>query len=367
MPEASSAADDEPTQVLPQTARPLEELRPGDPSSIDGYGLLGRIAGHHISEVFLAEMRTGQRLCVIKLAAPEQSADRERFGREAQYLRQVSSRRTAKVVDSGVWQDRPYLVQEFVDGPTLTDVLRKQHGKPCSTGDAYRIARGLAEALHDVHRAGVVHRDVKPSNIIVNETRGVTLVDFGIALGEADPRLTAQHIVMGTPRYMSPEQASGADVGDASDVFGWGAVVGEALLGHHPIEGIDEDRIWALRRCETDPGLDGSPLGKLVRDALQLRPDHRPSIRQILNELDRTERLDTSQETALIPLPERRLRDARSWDEAVGGLRPKFDDALHLLAVRLDVFLAAIAVAVVLGWALGFILGIVASAPWGNG
>ncbi len=353
---------DQPTRPLPRTTRPLEDLRPGDPAQVDGHQLLGRVSGHHLSDVFVTQFGMRSTLTVIKLASTSQSADQERFTREAKYLGRVNSIRIARVLGSGFWQDRPYLVQEFVDGPTLADVLRDNGSAPCSIGDSYRLGRGLAEALRDVHAAGVVHRDIKPANIILSDARGVTLVDFGIALAPVDPRITQQGTTLGTPRYMSPEQAAGGEIGEASDVFGWGLVVGEALLGRHPIVGMGEDWAAALHRCRIDPSLDGA-LGRLVHDALSRDPQQRPTLAQILAELDRTEQLEAPSGTQVIPLPARRLQDVRSWSDLTRLAGPWADEALLALSDRTGVFVGAAIAAGILGWLIGFLLGVAAGAP----
>lgn len=356
--------DGGPTTVMPDTSRPLEALLPADPSQVDEYAILGRIPGHHASDVFLARSG-GQRLCVVKLSGANELADPQRLGREAGYLSKVRSRRVATLLGTGVWHDRAYFVQEFIDGPTLADLLHESPNHAAGTADTYRLARGLAEALHDVHAADVVHRDVKPSNIIISETRGVMLVDFGIARADADPRITRHGMAVGTPRYMSPEQATGRDVGYPSDVFGWGLVVGEALLGRHPLRDIEEG-LPAVQRCVPDPALDDTSLGRLVRDALQYTPDFRPSLRQILAEIDRTEVLPTPDETLAIPLPDRRWRDVRTVGEARELATPLVDDVLGLLADRLVVVVAAAVALGLLGWLIGFLIGVVVSAPGGG-
>jgi serine/threonine protein kinase len=345
----------------PDTTRPLLDLRPGDPAQIGPYTLLRRIPGHHVTDVFVVR-GLKQQLLVLKLSGAGELADPERINREAANLGRVRSSRVAKVVDSGVWGERAYFVQEFIDGPTLADLLQNSGHQATSLPDAYRIARGLAEALHDVHRADVVHRDVKPSNIILNTSRGVVLVDFGIARTEQDARITRHGATLGTPRYMSPEQAGGGEVRDASDVFQWGLVVGEALLGSHPLLGIDTDGLLAVQRCTADPALDGN-LGRLVRDALQPNPNHRPTLGQILAELDRTEVLPGPDATTVIPLPDRRLTDLRTLAEVQQYLAPRMDDALGTLADKLGVFVAAVVAAIVLGWLTGFLVGAVVSTP----
>jgi serine/threonine protein kinase len=364
--DASQPIGGESTRALPVTARPVEDLDPSDPLTIKSYRLLGRLGGIHLSDVYLAEQPLTGALCVVKVAGATQFNETERFQREAQYLGRIHSLRAAKMLESGLWQGRPFLVQEFVDGPTLADLIRNNNHEPCEIGDSYRIARGLAEALRDVHKAGVVHRDVKPANIIVSNDRGVTLVDFGIALAGNDPRITLQGTTLGTPRYMSPEQWYSSEVTEASDVFGWGVVVGESLLGRHPILGMDEDWRGALERCTPDPGLTGA-IGRLVTHALDQVPAMRPSLADILRQLDLTEAIEAPDMTrTTIQLPDQRLRDARSAGDVRELLAPRVDDVLDQIATRPGVFAAAVAVAVVLGWVIGYFAGVVAAAPWGN-
>ncbi len=345
------------TARLPRTSRQLDELRTADPDAIDGYQLSGRIPGNHASDVFVADHQRFGR-CVLKLSG---AVGAERTARESRYLAQVRSHRVARVVDSGTWQDRAYFVQEFIDGPTLADVLREGGGAPMAPTDSYRLAQGLAEAVRDVHRAGLLHRDVKPANIIVHTTRGVILVDFGIALSEVDPRLT-QGLALGTPRYMSPEQLHGDEV-EATDIFQWGLVVGEAVLGRHPLLGIDDDRREAISRCRPDPALAGS-LGRLVGDALQRTPEVRPTIHQILSELERTEVSPGPNETLAIPLPQRRLTDARHLDDLVLLATPYAEGALRRLGSSRALFAGAAAAAVLVGWLIGFLVGAILGAPW---
>ncbi len=352
----------QPTSPLPRTARRMDDLRPDDPAAIDGYTVQGRVPGNHLSDVFLVQHERFGR-CVLKLSAP--GDDAERTVRESRYLSRVRSHRVAKVVDGATWQERSYFVQEFIDGPTLAGLFADAAGAPLSHVECYRVAQGLAEAVRDVHRADVLHRDIKPSNIIVHAERGVILVDFGIARWDADPRLT-HGFALGTPRYMSPEQLSGDEV-QATDVFQWALVVGEAMLGRHPILGIDEERREAILRCRTDPGLAGN-LGRLVGDCLQRNPEQRPTIAQVLAELERTEVLPGPNETVSIPLPKRRVTQARNVDDFVRLAVPHAETALHRLAEQPRVFAGALALAVVLGWLIGFLIGVVLGAPWsGNG
>lgn len=327
------------TQPISDTTRLLQELQPGDPATIDRYTVLRRIPGSHVSDVFVVR---DDRLLVLKLSGESELTDPERITREAEHLKRIQSSRVAKFVDSGLWQGRAYFVQEFIDGKTLADALRERAATPM---DAYRVACGLAEALRDVHAAGMVHRDVKPSNIIVSDKRGVVLVDFGIAHTATDTRLTRSGIAVGTPRYMSPEQAAGGPVDAASDVYQWGLVVGEVLLGRHPVlEG------------EFEPA---DRFGRLVADALRTDPLQRPTLRQVLAELDRTEVLGDPEPTDVIPTGGPNLLEARSMREARSILEQRWQQALFTLADEPSAVAAGLVVAVLAGLVLGLLTGAV--------
>jgi serine/threonine protein kinase len=354
---------------LPGSLPILDPLQPNDPRQIHQYELRGRVPGKHASDVFVAAQ--GDTLRVLKLG-PSSAADddtaSDRFAREIRNARRVRSQRVAEAVDSGVWNRRPYIVQEYVEGLTLARMLAGRYGRPMDDGDLTRLATGLAEALVDLDQAGVVHRDITPNNVVVHPERGVVVVDFGISRGELDPRRTRHGFAVGTPGYMSPEQLRSEAPSHAGDVFQWGLVVGQAMLGHHPVVGVidpdgglAEDWIGALAAAVPDGGLRGR-LGRLVEEALSADPAGRPSAREILRDVDRTSLLPAPTATLAIPYAPRRLRDARriaeAW-EVSAGLR---GHAASLIADTRWAFAALLAMAVVLGWSTGWLVAVLVAA-----
>lgn len=168
----------------------------------------------------------------------------------------------------------PYVVTEFIDGPSLR-VLVERDG-PQSGPALYRLAIGTATALAAVHQAGVVHRDLKPGNVLVGPD-GPRVIDFGVARS-LDATLTATSTVIGTPSYMAPEQLAGEAVGPAADVFAWGGLVAYAATGRRPF-GAGTLRQTAARVLNGEADLHGTPglLRPWVEAALHTDPDRRPA------------------------------------------------------------------------------------------
>lgn len=350
------------TSVSMSPALLSDPLLPSDPSRLHQYTLLGRLPGQHASEVFLAEHN--DTVHVLKMGpAPADTDDsgEDRFARELRNARRVRSPRVAQVLDSGEWHGRPYLVQEHVEGPTLAELLVERLGRPLDDGDLARLATGLAEALVDLDKARVVHRDLTPNNVIVHPVRGAVLVDFGISRAEHDPRRTKQGFAVGTPGYMSPEQLRGESPTHAGDVFQWGLVVGQAMLGRHPIvgvmdsdEGLDDGWVNALSAAVVDRGLRGR-LGRLVEQALAVTPEERPSAHVILRDVDRTSLLPAATASLAIPYVPRRLRDARAVDEVWAlsrGIRVRSAD---LVAETWWAFAVLLLAALLVGWSAGWL------------
>lgn len=344
----------------------LDPLVTSDPFRLHQYTLVGRVPGQHASDVFLAA--ANDTAYVLKMGpAPVDTDDvaPDRFARELRNARRVRSPRVAQVVDSGEWHGRPYLVQEHVEGPTLAALLADRDGRALDDGDLTRLATGLAEALVDLDQAGVVHRDLTPNNVIVHPVRGAVLVDFGISRADHDPRHTRHGFAVGTPGYMSPEQTRGEPATRAGDVFQWGLVVGQAMLGRHPVVGVvdpggglTEDWIAALAAAVADDGLHGR-LGRLVEQALAAEPAQRPSARDILRHVDRTSLLPAATAGLAIPYAPRGLRDARSVGEAwelTDDVRSQVAGAVAQTGWGFAVLLL---VAAVLGWAAGWLAAIV--------
>jgi serine/threonine-protein kinase len=184
----------------------------------------------------------------------------ERFRREARSAGRLSHPNVAQVFDYGVADGQPYLVMEFVPGETLAQRLRREGALP--SDEARRIGAGVAEALHEAHEAGIVHRDVKPGNIMLTPQDGVKVLDFGIAAAAADGRMTGTGQVLGTPTYMAPEQAAGKGSTRASDVYSLGVVLYEMLAGRPPFD-AESPLAVATAHVQRDP----EPLERLAPDA----------------------------------------------------------------------------------------------------
>jgi eukaryotic-like serine/threonine-protein kinase len=202
------------------------------------YRLQRDVGGGGMGAVWEAFDEQLDRRVAIKIPDPRLSAEPsfvERFRREARSAARLSHPNTAQVYDYGVDGGQPYLVMEFVPGETLASRLAREGTLP--SDEARRIAAGTADALHAAHEAGVVHRDVKPGNIMIAPGGGVKVLDFGIAAAATDGRMTGSGQVLGTPTYIAPEQASGKGATPASDVYALGVVLYEMLAGHPPFEG----------------------------------------------------------------------------------------------------------------------------------
>jgi eukaryotic-like serine/threonine-protein kinase len=256
-------------------------LQPGDPRRLGAYELLGRLGVGGQGAVFLGTTGSGQQVA-IKLLHPElldNTAARGRFIREAIAAKKVARFCAAQVLDVDMAGDRPYIVSEYVPGPSLQAVVAEQG--PITGGALDRLAIGIATALVAIHQVGIVHRDLKPANVLIGPD-GPRVIDFGIARALDTPSATSSRGV-GTPGYMAPEQLRGEDVSAAADIFAWGATIGYAATGRSP---FGSDSVGAvLMRCLSEPpdlaGLSG-PLRDMVDAALDKNPANRPPARGLL-------------------------------------------------------------------------------------
>ncbi|MGN9837956.1 glycoside hydrolase family 6 protein [Nonomuraea sp. H19] len=259
----------------------LEALRDGDPRQVGPYTLLGRLGEGGMGVVFLGQGPDGTRVAVKLIHARMDSADfRRRFAREVAAAKRVARFCTAPVLDADVQGEVAYLVTEYVEGPSLGDVVRDSGPLTGSALDG--LAASMAMALRAIHGAGVVHRDLKPSNVLLSQV-GPKVIDFGIAqLAGAE----ASSAIMGTPAYMSPEQVSGAHIGPASDIFSWGCTVAFAAGGVPPF-GSGSVPTVLLRIVNEAPDLRGlsGPLRDLVVAALTKNPAARPTAQDLMDRL----------------------------------------------------------------------------------
>src|SRR5438874_5271616 len=203
----------------------VRELQPEDPQTIGPYRLVGQLGQGGMGRVFLG-VSPGGRPVAVKAIRAELAVDpefRARFGREVAAARLGSGVFTAQVVYADVDGPVAWMATAYVPGPSLAEAV-DTHG-PLPEASLLALAAGLAESLNAIHAAGVVHRDLKPSNVLLAED-GPKVIDFGISRAvEAVTMLTQAGLVVGSPGFMSPEQAMGGEVGPPSDVFNLGAVL----------------------------------------------------------------------------------------------------------------------------------------------
>jgi eukaryotic-like serine/threonine-protein kinase len=204
-----------------------------------------------MATVFLARDEELDRPVAVKLLAEnlaDDAAFRKRFLREARLAARLSHPNVVSVYDAGATEDaRPYIVMEYVEGVTLADLLRERGRLPATeaVGLAVQACHGLAHA----HAAGLVHRDVKPQNLLLRPDGTLKVADFGIARAAETTALTQAGTVLGTAAYLSPEQAAGEEVTSAADVYALGAVLYELLTGRPPYE-LDSLADLAAKQAE---------------------------------------------------------------------------------------------------------------------
>ncbi|GIH47205.1 serine/threonine-protein kinase [Microbispora rosea] len=254
------------------------------------YALLERLGRGGMGEVYLAVGRRADRVAVKMLRDPiENDADaRLRLEREVRALRRVESPYVAQVLDADLSGDRPYLVMEYIEGENLLDAVRRRGPLPESR--LITLAQGLAAALAIIHAGGIVHRDVKPANILLGED-GPVLIDFGIAQVLDATRVTITGTFLGTPGYCAPEVFADETVGEPADVHGWAATVAFAATGRPTFgRGTAESQMYAVLNGKAD--LVGVPaaLLPLVRAALHRDPSRRPTAALLADRLSRLAR-----------------------------------------------------------------------------
>ncbi|WP_327667174.1 serine/threonine-protein kinase [Streptomyces sp. NBC_00485] len=262
----------------------MDALQPDDPRELGSYRMLRRLGAGGMGRVYLARS-PGGRTVAVKVVRPDLAADadfRGRFRHEVEIARAVSGRYTAPVVDADPDAPLPWLATSYVLGPDLTDVVAAHGALPERTVRA--LAAGLAAALQEIHAAGLIHRDLKPSNVLL-AADGPRVIDFGIARAVDGNRMTQTGVVVGSPGYMSPEQALGRDAGTAGDVFSLGAVLAFAATGRGAFgDGAVSQAALLYQVVHGEPDLDGVPqsLMGLVRACLQKDPANRPAPAEIV-------------------------------------------------------------------------------------
>ncbi|WP_068927964.1 serine/threonine-protein kinase [Planobispora rosea] len=255
---------------------PVDPLRTADPARIGHHRIIGRLGAGGQGVVYLAESPSGERVAVKLLrtgVGDSDSAGLREFHREIELALRVKAFCTAQVLEHGEFGGMPYIVSEYVDGPSLARVI-SERGVLRGT-ELRRLAVGTLTALSAIHQAGVVHRDLKPANVLLARD-GPRVIDFGIARA-ADSEATAEHVV-GTPPYMAPEQFNGAPTGPASDMFAWAATVTCAATGTPPFgTGPVPATIHRILSGEPKLGELEGELRELVLQCLAKDPAARPT------------------------------------------------------------------------------------------
>ncbi|MFI1169704.1 protein kinase [Streptomyces sp. NPDC020801] len=256
-------------------------LAPEDPQRLGEYWLAGRLGSGGQGVVYEAYDAAGMRVAVKVLHWDTASgtAARRRFAKEVTATQRVASFCTARVLAANPDTESPYIVGEFVPGPDLRAAV--QRSGPLRGDDLLRLATGVATALAAIHQAGVVHRDLKPGNVLLGPD-GPRVIDFGIAR-TPEMTLTETGAVVGTFGYMAPETLQGRRAGTPADVFAWGALVLFAATGEEPFWGANIGEV-VVRALEHEPDLTvlPEPLPSVVSEALAKRPEDRPSATAIL-------------------------------------------------------------------------------------
>lgn len=258
----------------------MEELRASDPSWIGGHRLLGRLGAGGMGAVYLGRTADGA-LAAVKVMLPEHAGDadfRVRFRREAEAARRVDTPWAVRVTGSGTEDERPWLATEFVPGPALSEAVARCGPLPARSVRV--LGRLLARVLAVVHAAGLVHRDVKPGNVLLGAD-GPRLIDFGVARVTDATALTAADLVVGTPGFLAPEQATegAAAVGPAGDVFSLGCLLAYAATGRLPFGSgaVDALLYRTVHEAPDLGGIDDPELRALLGFMLDKEPAARPT------------------------------------------------------------------------------------------
>ncbi|MFD7256340.1 protein kinase [Streptomyces sp. NPDC059874] len=260
----------------------MKPLSAGDPLEVGPYRLLARLGSGGMGQVFLGRSRGG-RTVAVKLVRSELAEDpqfKRRFAQEVEAARRVGGFYTAQVVDADPEADPPWMVTSYIPGPSLREAVARYGPMPAGTVTV--LGAGLAEGLAAIHACALVHRDLKPGNVILAED-GPRVIDFGIARAlDATSSLT-NTTVIGTPAFMSPEQIRSRPITPASDVFSLAAVLAYAATGRGPFgDGPTEAIVY--RVVHDEPDLTGLPaeLAPLIEACFSKDPGRRPGVAEVL-------------------------------------------------------------------------------------
>ncbi|MEU2339503.1 protein kinase [Streptomyces sp. NPDC013172] len=261
-------------------------LSRSDPARTGPFRLLGRLGGGAMGQVYLGVSRTGRPVAVkiVRADLAEDTHFRERFAAEVAAARRVHGPFTPAVVDADTEAERPWLATTWVPGPALDEAV--EAGGPLPAAVVLALAAGVAEALAAFHAAGILHRDLKPGNILL-DVDGPKVIDFGVARSAEASKLTRTGEHVGTVPFMAPEQAAGTPVTGAADVFALGCVLAYAATGTTPFgHGPSGEVLYRVAHADPDPSaldITDPVLRDLVERCLAKDPARRPSPQEIID------------------------------------------------------------------------------------
>ncbi|MGW6985293.1 serine/threonine-protein kinase [Streptomyces sp. NPDC054932] len=260
----------------------FEPLQADDPSTVAGYRIAARLGAGGMGRVYLSHTQGG-RPVAIKVVRPELAEDpafRRRFRREVEAARRVRGAYTAELIDADAEAMPPWLATLYVPGPSLSQAVARRGPLPVPA--VLWLMAGVAEALQAIHDAGIVHRDMKPSNVLL-AADGPRVIDFGISLASDTTAHTATGATIGTPQYMAPEQASAGEVTAAADIFALGQTAAFAALGE-PLYGTGPSAVLLYRIVHDEPDLSRLPeeLRPLIARCLAIDPQERATPAEIV-------------------------------------------------------------------------------------
>jgi ABC-type transport system substrate-binding protein/predicted Ser/Thr protein kinase len=265
----------------------LAQLLPGDPARVGRYRLTARLGAGGMGVVYLGAAKDGG-LVAVKVLRPELAENpefRARFSREVTTLTRVKGMCTVRVIEADTQAPRPFLVTEYIDGPSLADYIEEQG--PLGAEMLYGLATGLAEALAAIHATGVIHRDLKPSNVLLT-AGGPKVIDFGIAQAQDATVLTSTGMTVGSIGFMAPEQIMGQAVA-ASDIFSWAVTIAYAASGTAPFgTGVSAAIFYRIMNTEPDIAAVPDSLRPWIEAALAKEPQNRPTADDLLRQLTHT-------------------------------------------------------------------------------
>jgi|GEM_PF-544719 len=322
---------------------------PSQPVTIGKYRILGRLGSGGMSTVYRAHDPDRDIDVAIKLLQDDNPGNDTvlRFQREARAAARLNHPNVARVLDFGSADGKLYLVMELAPGQSLTDLIHRNG--PLTINEALPVFEKIASGLAHAHGNGVLHRDIKPSNIMLEEGNGealVKIVDFGIArLMESDEKLTISGANIGSPLYMSPEQAGAGSVEERSDIYSLGCLMYECLSGVPPFRGDTAVATMMMHRNDTPPplfleeGETGARLETLIRQCLEKKPGNRPATMDTLKtELERVAEESTGVD---VETPDSKLGTDHRSRSRVRAAMP-FLVVLAVLAIAFYIGIAAI-------------------------